>query len=343
MTGKRSGRMIQMDLLRIIACVMVVVMHVVADGIYVTAPGTFQWYVLTGFMAVCRPAVPVFFILSGMFAREANWSKSVRKALRYLLVFCIAMALYQLPEAIENGMALGDALMQGMHQEKYHLWFLREYILMLLYAPFVTAACERQPKLAAYGAGLFVVGTVIMQSVRMRFGGHPAVWAVIRFLPDVNLGYMGYFLMGRLIMQAGDRISARSTAVLCAGGVLGAALVFVMTHVSSMHQGALIESYYSNFFLGVFLMAAAWTVLFLRISVPAFWHAAIGYIAPRTLGIYLVHVFVIDTLTKMGFHAQRITTVIGVPLKTVLVFAISLGFCLVWEKLTGMLRRIRIR
>jgi len=343
MAGKQSGRMIQMDLLRIIACVMVVVMHVVADGIYVTIPGTFQWYVLTGFMTVCRPAVPVFFILSGMFAREANWIRSVRKALRYVLLFWIIMALYQMPEAIENATALGDVLLQGMHQEKYHLWFLREYILMLLYAPFVTAACERQPKLAAYGTGLFIVGTVIMQSIRMHFGGHPVVWAVIRFLPDVNLGYMGYFLMGKLIMQSRNHISVRSTAALCAGGVMGAALVFVMTHVSSMHQGALIESYYSNYYLGVFLMALAWTVMFLQFHIPGKWHAAISGIASRTLGIYLVHVFVIDMITKMGFHAQRITTVIGVPLKTVLVFAISLGLCLIWEKLAGMLRRICMR
>jgi len=335
--------MIEMDALRIMACVMVVVIHVVADGIYVTEPGTFQWYVLSGFMCIARPAVPVFFILSGMFMRSTDWRRGIRKALYYLLIYFTAMALYQLLENTYSGMQAESVLYvlnQGMLLSKYHLWFLEEYILLMLIAPVVNTAIERRPELAAYGAGLFVIGSVVRLTVKMHFGGNAVLWAIHSFLPDFDMGYAGYFFLGRLLIQKKDRLGRRAAAAAGAAGVLGAVCVFWMTHAASLRKGSIDETYYNNFYLGVFLMALAWAVLFLRIRIPRNWHAMIECIAPKTLGIYLIHVFVIETVTNLGFHAQRITTIIGVPLKTVLVLIVSFGLCAAWESVSHALGRM---
>ena len=53
-------RMVQMDLLRIAACLMVIGIHVIGEALPKTILGTFQWYVLTAYESVLRAAVSTY-------------------------------------------------------------------------------------------------------------------------------------------------------------------------------------------------------------------------------------------------------------------------------------------
>lgn len=62
-----SGRIVYLDLLRIFACMAVVMGHVSADNWYDTDPASFEWQVLNVYDSFICFSVPVFFMLSGTF------------------------------------------------------------------------------------------------------------------------------------------------------------------------------------------------------------------------------------------------------------------------------------
>ena len=347
---RTEGRVIQMDLLRIVACVMVIVIHVVAEGMPATTPGTFQWVVLSGFSNLCRAAVPVFFMLSGMFARSTDWKKCARKAIRYLLIYALAAALYQLWFVVDSLyitaadsrpflQAFGEALHQGLLLPKYHLWFLPEYIAILLLSPVLHAAFARVPALCGYASALFVLGTVIPRSLRLLFGGNPALSAALSFLPDFSLGYLGYYILGRWIGENRERMSAGVKKMVVLLGVLSLLTVYVLTDQASSAQGSMNEAYYDHFFICILLEAAAWVMLLFGVRIGERWHAPIRWLADRTFGVYLTHLFVIEATARLGLRSQRITTIIGVPLKTALVFALCCALGYAWDTGKRVFRR----
>ena len=336
-------RMVQMDLLRIAACLMVIGIHVIGEALPKTILGTFQWYVLTAYESVLRAAVPVFFMLSGMFSRSTDWRRSLKKAGYFFLLYLLATAFYQvvyLAECYAAGAetrplipAAMDFLLQGLVAPKYHLWFIPEYIAIVLAGPVLHAAIERMPRLLAYMAAAFLLGTVAVDSALLFFGGHAVIGNIIRFLPDVRIEYLGYYALGRLMFEHRHRLTLRMRCILVMLGALAMIWVFALTQAVSMRQGHMDETYYHHFFIGICLEAVGWVALFDGIRIPQRWHGLIGRIASMTMSVYLTHAFVKEMMAYAGLRAQRITTVIGVPLKTAAVFVVCCGLCMVWRAL----------
>ena len=54
-----------LDILRILACVMVVGIHTTMEGWYNISPRSYNWIVLNFYDTLVRPAVPLFFMISG--------------------------------------------------------------------------------------------------------------------------------------------------------------------------------------------------------------------------------------------------------------------------------------
>ncbi|MBR5302843.1 MAG: acyltransferase [Clostridia bacterium] len=347
---KMRSRVPQMDLLRIAACLMVIGIHVIAEAMPQTQPGTFQWYVLTGYGNILRAAVPVFFMLSGMFSRSTDWRRSVKRALRFLLLYLLATLLYQgvyVAESYAAGLetrplakALLESAYQGLLLPRYHLWFMPEYIALVLAGPVIHAAIERVPALLNYAAAVFLLGTVGIDTVKVLFGGNALVWSIVSFLPDIRLEYLGYYLLGRLMFEHRQRITPKLRAALAALGVAGLVWVFVLTQNISMRHGGMDETYYQHFFAGICMQAIGWVALFDGLRLPERWHGLISRMASMTMSVYLTHIFVIEMMSYAGLRAQRITTVIGVPLKTAAVFAICCGMCMAWRAMVRAARRI---
>lgn len=343
-------RMVQMDLLRIAACLMVVGIHVIAEAMPQTQLGTFQWYVLTGYGNILRAAVPVFFMLSGMFSRSTDWRRTVKRAMHFLLVYLLAMLFYQGVYMVELYTSAGETrpllqtlwqvLLEGLVTPRYHLWFMPEFIAVVLAGPVIHAAIEHKPALLGYATGLFLLGTVGVDSVKVLFGGNALVWSIVSFLPDIRLEYLGYYLLGRLMFENRQRVTPKMRAALVALGALALVWVFVLTQKLSMLHGYMDETYYQHFFIGICLEAVGWVALFDGLRLPQRWHGLISKIASMTLSVYLTHIFVIDMMSYAGLRAQRITTVIGVPLKMAAVFAVCCGMCMAWRALVRAAKRM---
>ncbi len=320
-----------MDLLRIAACIMVIVMHVVADGVYVIDVRSVNWTVLTVYSNLCRGAVPVFFMLSGMFSRGMDWKRAAKKAGGYLLIYAAWTVLYRAADiwgahGFQNAAMTWEGFIEGLRYHKYHLWFLPSFAAVLLFAPAVNALSERQPKLVDYLAAVFVIGTLGVRTLQLIFDRCPGVLAWMDVLPDFSMGYVGFYVLGRWAHEHREWL-CRNRWMAYMLGILSMAVVFWGTRSASFAAGQMSDLFYDHFNLFIMLEGMAWIVLFWQITVPACMHGAVAWLAKQALFIYLVHVLIIDVMTWNGIYAYKLHWLLGVPVKSGAVFAVCLGLC----------------
>lgn len=70
---------ISIEVLRITACIMVIIIHVSAYNTYVLPPETFLWQAMNFWNSVVSSAVPIFFMISGAFMLNPNIIYGIKK------------------------------------------------------------------------------------------------------------------------------------------------------------------------------------------------------------------------------------------------------------------------
>ena len=131
------ARLFWPDMLRIVAAFAVVFLHVAAERVTVLASGNPEWWSVIACRVFPSFAVPVFFMLSGMFlldpAREVGARKIAHSCGRFLVAFAFWSAFYPLAFS-PHRLYLGQFL-----KGPVHLWFLPALASCYLVAPALRA------------------------------------------------------------------------------------------------------------------------------------------------------------------------------------------------------------
>lgn len=140
---QEQNRAEHIDILRIIACFMVIFNHTDERGFWRYAyndRGTALWIVNLIPSIACKPAVPIFFMISGALLLRKNESIKktygrIRKILFDLVLFSI---LYFAVDSYLNGNKFDlKEIVSTMIQSNYwHLWYLYSYIIFIVTLPF---------------------------------------------------------------------------------------------------------------------------------------------------------------------------------------------------------------
>lgn len=151
---KLQSRNHGLDLLRVLACYMVLQVHAgefyyIADGGLVAAGGEPVWACWLN--SLCRTAVPLFVMLSGFFllpVRERTRDFFARRFVRVVvpfLVWCVLYAIYQFLTGRTDaaGALLGVCRIPvNFGVEIGHLWFVYMLLGLYLFAPVVSPWIE---------------------------------------------------------------------------------------------------------------------------------------------------------------------------------------------------------
>ncbi|MBR6976742.1 MAG: acyltransferase family protein, partial [Ottowia sp.] len=135
------------DFLRVVATFAVIVIHISGGAQWQWANSSFEWQVFNVYNGLCRWAVPVFFMVSGMFMLDAgrhgggvadNFWRLVRSNIPRMLFILIAWSQFY---AVYGHRVLGwpavswyDFLFKPVG---IHLWFLYFIILLYIITPFL--------------------------------------------------------------------------------------------------------------------------------------------------------------------------------------------------------------
>ncbi len=299
-----TTRRTELDLCRICACLMVLVIH--------TGSALFHFYPTSGsafpaLMAVStfvRASVPVFFMITGavFLSRPVlDIPRLLKKnVLRLVLLFFFWSLLYALGSRLAAG-EFGGAYeffmdVAGGH---YHMWFLPAMLMCYLFLPPVWSALHGERISAGYLLFLFFTVTLLCANCNLT---PDPTYILNRLTLHFNMSYLGY--LGYAVW--GWWLSTKSFSrrwlwlaplifVLCAAVTTAGNLWY------SSYKGMADGWLFSYFSLPNFILSGAMFCFFLALREHDFKHRqAIVYLSDCTLGVYLMHPLGINILERFG-------------------------------------------
>lgn len=341
---KQKERVLHYDLLRILACFSVVMLHSAAHFWYDLPVKSGTWMVLNSIDALSRYGVPLFVMLSGIFFLVPGGTTDRKKLfthniLKLLVVYLFWSCFYAGVTIFEFGMPQPGLreLVKRCLCAKYHLWFLPMligiYLLVPMLQTWVNGAKKRDLE---YVLMLFVVLQILGETLRALFWRTDEVGTLLdTFRVELVCGYAGYFLLGYYLHNY--EIGKKQQRWIYLAGVLGAVCNVVFSSVISYRAGTPRTEIYDSFSIFTFAMVVA-IFLFFRnvvsgISMGRKVQGLIQEVSATTLGIYLLHIFVME-------HTNRFFAVDS-PVKALLIVPVyGLAVMIVCGLVSGILRRI---
>ena len=163
-------RRYELDLCRILACLMVVMIHLSGSGWHID-PASGAWRVYNLVHTAVRAGIPLFFMISGALfleREELDLGRLVRRNLvRLLAVYLCWDLLYELvTQAVSAPYHSVGEFLAGMTYGHYHLWFLPAMLTIYLVLPILHGALHGRavsiPFLLAVFGLIFLKGTLLL-------------------------------------------------------------------------------------------------------------------------------------------------------------------------------------
>lgn len=318
-----SSKNLHLELLRVISCLFVVVIHVsnIYSRSYLSIPsGSYLFSLACNGLA--RVSVPLFFMISGalLAGREPNLPKCRARLKKYLLVTVFWFGFY----LVWTTQVLGhpyDLRKLIAVPPSTHLWFL--YAILTIYAilPVVQVlvrALDQQPPalthwlLAAFAisvAGQFVLSFTPLET---------------RYLIPLAGGsqYFAMFFWGYYLSRHPLRWKCRTLVLALLGGSGGAA---VLTALATFRDGVHNERFFE--YRNPLILLAATAAFLLAQRIPEEWlrgRRVLTHISENSFGIYVFHAVFLN-LFHVYTPMTALHAVCGIPLFTSLIFLLADG------------------
>lgn len=322
----KQTRYMYVDLLKVIAMVLVVVIHLCTPG-WKAGGDTLGWQALNLYDALAHVAVPLFLMTSGAMllspARALTPKTALTKyAVRVALAFVAWSAVYAAVGYLSGALTLTGAVKQLVTGE-YHMWYL--FIIAMLYA--VTPLLQKltgDRRLLGYFLALSLVFTVLLPAVGRYVGAVDTLTGY--FYMQLPVGYTLYFCAGYYLHTYGLPRAAR--IVLYVLGVSGAAATVLC---AARTQDAW---WFDAFAPGVCAATLAVYTAVQQLCRGRASGRALSALGSATLGVYLAHELALKVLAALGRMPDAATAVWAVPVWAVTVSAMCFA-------LSVLVRRVR--
>ena len=340
-----DSRRVGPDVLRAVAILLVIVIHTSSSVVNAgPARGPGAWWAGNLFDSLARPGVPLFVLLSGWMLLTPErrhepivsflWRRGQRVVLPLVTWSALATAWLALRDHRPAQWArFGRDLLNG--PVYFHLWYV--YVLLGLYLaiPLLRpVAAESSRSFQWYALGIWFVGTAVLPLWEWWGGPHVGVPVM------VVSTYVGYLLAGTWL--AGTPVTPRIHWQLLL--LLALTAAWTMAATARLTGGEEMNvALYAYDRPNVLVMSVALFVLLTQAQ-PAAWAArhprilrSIRTVAVTSFGAYLFHPLLLDVLGSgvLGFQltAATIPPLIGIPLVSVAVLAVSVALMLILRRI----------
>ncbi len=310
-------RRTELDLCRICACIMVIVIHTVAVEWY-SDPSAFSWRIYNLADTMARSAVPLFFMISGalLLSREnLDVKRLVTKNIPHLVFLYFAWGgLYAVYEHVVLGKYSSvHELVPATVKGYYHLWYLPAMVMIYFALPIVWGAIHGKKISAGYILAYLLVIVTVKETVSVIHGLPDIIKALANLIDFSKLGFMVYVLWGYWLSKRKYGVRTRILAPVLF--MLTAGVTAWLNRQYSLELGEANTWLYGTLLLPTFLMGTMIFCFFLSFRDVEFSHAGIiEKLSACTLGIYLIHPMFLKLLKKLGITVAMCSPVISVPL-----------------------------
>lgn len=346
MDSTKKRRTAAPDILKLIACFGVIIIHVSGHGVTDYPLGSAGWLSCTFWDSAARFAVPVFFMCTGSLMLDPARSLTPRliyrkyfmRVLWILLFWAWAYYIFTvLGQYVLTGWYEPNGFMNSILQvlrfnHHLHLYYLQMLLLLYIFLPvmrvFVRAAGEKEQR---YGVTIWLIFGIALPLLRKYY---PFKWfgGMIGFT-EINMAYsaLGYALLGWVM---GSRPPERRRLPFYSSlFLLGFALTFGGTVAASLLSGTAVLDFMEGMSPGPALMAAG---IFGGVHILADGKESTprsARLTKATFCVYLIHHFFIMVFRHVGIDVFLFAPIVEIPLETAVVFALSMAGWLVLSRI----------
>ncbi len=344
----KTKRLIHFDLMRIIACYCVIMIHVGIFDQGSDLPNQSISVVFGNIYGIlARWAVPCFLMVSGMMFLDKNKEIPLKKLYgKYILRMAIAYLVWSCVYAIYN--SFYDAGPTSLDKIKYflsycvsgeiHTWYILVTIGLYMALPLLRFIINKADKrlIRYWLIVMFILASVIPF---VADWGLPMISGYLSYIhkymePFFFLGYTLYFVLGYFILQS--ELSTKLRKWIYALAILGfvycVIIKVVLLSCFDISMGALSYLYPNIIFmsLGVFLFFNDY-VSKIQFSEKA--QKIITELSGLTFGIYLIHVLVLKVFYRIGINLSICPHPVSMPLVSLIVFVSSMAIIFIIKKI----------
>ena len=327
------------DILKCLCCVFVIIIHTASQSMSALHIDTFNWFSASFWGSLCRPAVPVFLMVSGSLLLDPEkelsiWQIYTRYFLRILLCLLFWAFLYELYFIAGywilyrqfDPLWFLDAVKNTLFfDHHFHLYYLQLLLIFYVFLPALRVfAAKADRKTLRYTLGIWMIFGILLPTLAKyppfsQITGIPGEYPLSMTYSALGYGLLGWYLKTADIR----REQFRRYLLIFLGGF---AIVYGMTILLSFSQSCLNQDFLDGFTPGVALMAVG-----LFGGVSALYGGRDARSMPRVLWfskasfcIYLVHHFFVMLLLTYLYFAYKYFCLVVIPLQAAAVLGMSL-------------------
>lgn len=291
----KSKRLANIELLRIIAMCMVIMLHYLGKGGMLPtvqpqmgANGYTAW-ILESLAIV---AVNVYVLISGYFLVEAEFKPGkIARIVLQVLFYTILLTALSLAFGIITVSDLGiyNLIVQLFPFQLEQYWFMTAYLVLYILSPVLALGVKHLPKkhlqvvIIAFVVFMSVEKSILPVQIVFDKRGYDALWFICLFLVAAYIRLYGIKFLEKkwicLLMYFGGCAMAFAESM---------ALFIVYSKTGELAHLFGTTHHYNHFW--VFMASLGLFSFFLKVKVKeGFWAKMVCAIAPYTLGVYLLH------------------------------------------------------
>ncbi len=352
MDPRLENRLDFVDLLKAIAIYFVVLYHfyfVSEDFLSESNPVVFANYYIKSLLSTC---VPVFFFVNGLLLlkkKEIDVIRHAKKVLRICILTVVwsFITLGSLSLLRNESLSISQLIMNvhislRMHWNN-HLWFLGTIVVIYIFYPFIHLAYYKSKPVFYFffiSILLFTFGRTFLDGLFSTISYFSNRFTTVDF--DFNYGgifnpvqgihgyALVYFMLGGILFEKASVLNSKKYKNLSMIGILLSTLLLFLYGIIYSHRTGVIWDSVWNGYDTVFTLL---NVCFLFVMVIGYRSKGrigyfIGLIGQNSLGIYLIHILVLELFRPWYFRFE-IPAVLWVNiLYAFCVLLISLGLTL---------------
>ena len=319
------------DVLRVIAMIMVIIVHV--SNLYSRYYGLISnssYLFSLIFNTISRISVPIFFMISGalLLDRDFNKDKYLKRIFRFLQVIVVWDIIYLIWEYFFFGTTYSKLYTLIFEPFRSHLWFLYTIILLYIIQPLLKILLDKlnsKYKIFLFIAW-FLLGTFSM------------------FYPFITehyttICYIGYFILGKYLY---DFISNHDLSKYNVIIVIMILLCFIASIFLNYTASIKLNMFYNSFFAFrtpyIILASLLFFILLYNLVHNRNHKKVIMLLSDLSFGIYLIHGIFLDITFKI-FSYRDFNSIIGIPLFVCIILLCSISSVYILRK-SKILKRV---
>ena len=343
-----SKRLYWVDLLRILATLAVIGLHICSTGIwYDTDVSSSVWIAVNFYASLSKWCVPVFVMISGSLfltpTKEITISSIYTKYVpRLVVAFVIWSILYIIAYNLNNLQHLNTTTVKELGTKfvtgHYHMWFIYMIIgLYMITPPLKKMISNCDKKMIEYFLLLWIIFSILIPTIRII----PNTDLVGKLSQNMGMGFVtnfvGYYVLGYYLSII--KLTKKTKWILCLCGFIGGIATVGISTALSLSSGLPNRSIHGNSAVNVALMAigvfSAFRIFIPSLKLSKFTKVIISELSNNCFGIYLSHAMFIPILARVGINLSAFHPILSVPAVVVSVFFTSYIF-------TWIIRRFKV-